>query len=219
SSFGIAPDISANAAGVSIFPQAGWAVRLDYHFSDSLSLHGAIYDGDPTTRAVAANEGKMKIIEGIWGDGAQAYKLGGWQHSGNKTGPDGRLFASDSGVYAVVDQPLGGALAMFVQLGYAQQNRNDIGNYVGLGLHVSGMVLGREDDEFGIALARSGFSDLYRRINTSSPAETAVELTYQAQVFPWLVVHPAFQWIQHPGGNAALSAAKVGMIRASITLP
>ncbi|MDQ6964446.1 MAG: carbohydrate porin [Mariprofundales bacterium] len=219
SSFGIAPDISANAAGVSIFPQAGWALRLDFHPFDHLSLHGAVYDGDPTTRAVRSSEGTMKIVEAIWSSDTQAYKLGGWQHSGSKTAPDGRVFGSDGGLYAVVDQSLGGGYGVFVQLGYAQQGRNDIGNYVGLGLHVEGSVLGRGGDELGIALARAGFSDVYRRVNSSSRAETVVELTYHLQLLSWLSLHPDLQWIQHPGGDPTLSAASVGLLRASITLP
>ena len=224
SSFGIAPDISANAPGVSIFPQAGWAIRAYAALSDQLSLRAAIYDGDPTTRTVTSREGYMKIVELVWGSDQQAYKIGGWQHSGNKTAPDNRVFGSDSGIYAVIDQPLttwegGAALGMFVQLGAAQKDRNDISNYLGLGLHLAGAIPGRPDDEMGIALARAGFSNVYRRVNSSSRAETAVEFTYHAQLLDWLELQPSFQWIQHPGGDPALATAKAGMVRATITLP
>jgi porin len=30
-----------------------------------------------------------------------------------------------------------------------------------------------------------------------------LELTYQAQITPWLVLQPDFQYIFHPGGNVA----------------
>jgi porin len=31
--------------------------------------------------------------------------------------------------------------------------------------------------------------------------ETIIELTYQAQVTPWLIVQPDLQYVVHPGGN------------------
>jgi porin len=33
--------------------------------------------------------------------------------------------------------------------------------------------------------------------------EAVIEVTYQAQVTQWLAVQPFFQYIIHPGGNAA----------------
>ncbi len=223
SSFGIAPDISSGAPGISIFPQAGWAIRINAQLTEPLSLRVAIYDGDPTTRTVTSKEGYMKIAEFAWSSGAGVYKIGGWQHSGNKTAPDGRIYGSDGGIYGVMDQPLtrwgSGALGLFMQLGLAQKNRNDVANYLGLGLHVTGPVPGREDDECGIALARAGFSDSYRRVNNSSRAETAVEITYHAQLLPWLSLHPDFQWIFNPGGDSTRASAKVGLLRAVIELP
>ncbi|RMH51466.1 MAG: carbohydrate porin [Zetaproteobacteria bacterium] len=223
SSFGIAPDISANAQGISIFPQAGWAVRLFLQLNEAISLRMAVYDGDPTTRTVTGREGYMKIVEAAWSSGEAAWKIGGWQHSGDKTAPDGRLYGSNGGIYGVIDQPLtrweGGALGLFVQWGLAQKDRNDFSNYLGAGIHVAGPIPGRGDDEFGLAVARAGFSDIYRRVNGSTRAETAIEATYQLQLRPWLQLHPAFQWILHPGGDPKLADAKVGMLRATITLP
>ncbi len=216
SSFGVGPDLSSSAP-VSIWPQAGAAARLAIHV-EHFYLLSAIYDGDPTTRAIKANsEGLMYISEAGWSAGATAYKVGIWHHTGNKIAADGRRFTSNSGGYAVIDQPLAAwkssHLSMFLQLGINQQDRNDISNYLGAGLHLDAPFSSRPDDVAGIAVARSGFSPVSRRVQSLLPAETAIELTYHLMLTPWLSIHPSLQWIQHPSGDPALQNAVVGMLR------
>ncbi len=222
SSFGIGPEISGNVP-VSIFPRAGGAVRVAIQ-GEHLGLRVAAYDGDPATRAIrAGQEGLMWIGEASWTDGARAYKIGAWRHTANKTGPDGRVFGSDSGAYAVVDQPLyekdGTALGVFLQLGAARSDRNDIANYVGFGFNLAGPLPGRGDDVFGVAVARAGFSSVARRVNGWTRDETVIEVTYDMALTGWLHLHPSFQYIRHPGGDPALAAARVGVLRVELDLP
>lgn len=218
SSFGIGPDVSGNV-GTSLWPEAGLATRLSIHNAQSY-VNVAVYDGDPATRKVdKATEGLMTIIEAGWLDGEAAYKLGLWQHSADKAGLSGSVFSSDTGFYAVVDQPLSEDIGMFVQLGLTQGNRNEIANYFGAGLVIQGPISGRSDDAFGLAVARAGFSNAHQQTNGVLAAETAVEVTYDMAITDWLTVHPAYQWIQHPGGNPALKAANVAMLRVDIHLP
>ena len=222
SSFGITPEISVNVP-TSIWPRAGYAAVAQVHLGHA-SLRVGVYDGDPATRAVrSASEGLMWIAELGWEDGAQAFKLGAWRHTADKTGPGGKVFRSDSGVYGVLDQPLfrqgESALGVFVQIGFAQRARNDISNYLGLGLYLDGPLPGRGGDSFGIAMARAGFSPEARRVNGWTAAETALEATYDLALTDWLHLHPSFQYILHPGGDPALAAAKVGMLRIEASLP
>ncbi len=46
--------------------------------------------------------------------------------------------------------------------------------------------------------------------------ETAVELTYQARVFPWLVIQPGVQTIFNPGADSSLDNAVVSILRFQI---
>ncbi len=222
SSFGIGPEISVNVPA-SLWPEAGAGLRLAYA-ADGLLWMAAVYDGDPTTRGIhPSREGLMLITElDCLHDGA-VYKLGAWRHSGDRTGPDGRQFGSDAGVYVLADQPLfgweDGKAAMFMQLGLAQADRNEIDRYVGLGLHVHGPLPGRSDDSLGLAVARAHFSDAARRALGRLDAETVIELDYDAVITAWLHVHPALQWILHPGGDPLLSTARVGMLRVELALP
>ena len=218
SSFGIGPDITANVP-TSLWPEAGYAARLDVH-GEHLYLHIAAYDGNPSTRRIdSATEGMMWISETAYVQGASAYKLGVWQHTADKTAVDGTVYGSDSGAYAVVDQAFSDSVGMFMQLGFAPSDRNEISQYVGLGLHMHGLIPSRYHDTFGIAMAHAAFSGLNRSINQLAAAETTVEITYDAPINEHISLHPALQWIQHPGGQSALSPAKVAMLRVEMHLP
>ena len=218
SSFGIGPEISGNV-GTSLWPEAGMAARLSVH-NDQSYLNVAVYDGDPSTRKVDQSvEGLMTIAEAGWINGDAAYKFGAWQHSAEKAAPDGTLYSSDSGYYVVVDQPLNDNFGVFLQLGTAASDRNDISSYYGLGVVGTGIIPGREDDAIGLAVAQAGFSDLSQQVNGTSASETAIELSYDMAINDWLNIHPAYQLIQNPGGDSALSDAGVAMLRVDIHLP
>jgi len=217
SSFGIGPDVSGNVP-TSLFPEAGWAARLDVH-GENTYIKMATYDGDPATRAVnVGKEGLMWIAETGFLQGASAYKLGVWHHTANKIAPDGKVYSSDSGVYGVIDQEVSEYIGLFLQLGFTQPKRNEIANYIGAGMHLHGLIPSRHDDVFGIGVARAGFSSINQRVHGITSAETTVEITYDMAVTDYLNIHPAFQWIQHPSGDPALKAAKVAMLRFELHL-
>ncbi|RLL51181.1 carbohydrate porin [Mariprofundus sp. EBB-1] len=214
SSFGIGPDISGNVA-TSLWPEAGLAARIALQVGEHVSLHVAGYDGDPATRGLKASEGYLYIAEAAYVDENAAYKVGAWRHS--KAPRQGGGLGL-SGAYLVVDQPLWQwderALGAFLQLGYAQRGAENIKNYVGAGLHVSGFIPGRGDDEAGVAMARADFSKAYLLANRGfKKNETVFEITYRAQLTDWLAIQPAFQYIISPSGDPALKNAKVALIR------
>ncbi len=217
SSFGIGPDISANVP-TSLWPEAGFAVRLDLH-SEHRYLHIAAYDGDPSTRKIDVSyEGLMWIAETAYLQGSSSYKLGIWTHTADKIASDGSLYTSDYGGYAIVDYAVDDKLGVFMQLGIAPQDRNDVSHYFGLGLHVHGIIPSRHHDTFGIALARAGFSSVNRNTNNLTEAETTVEITYDMPVTDYLSIHPAYQWIQHPSGDKTLATANVAMLRFEMSI-
>jgi len=219
SSFGITPEMSGNAA-VSLWPEAGLAARVALKLADNISLRVAAYDGDPATRGLNTPEGYLYIAEGAYINEETAYKLGVWRHTKANTQNGGQGL---TGAYLVVDQPLWqwneSALGAFLQLGYAERGAENIKNYVGTGLHVSGLIPGRINDEAGVAMARVDFSDAYLLANTGfKKNETVFEITYRAQLTDWLAIQPAFQYIMSPSGDPALKNAKVGLIRVEVGL-
>lgn len=146
-----------------------------------------------------------KLALGVWGYSARFPDLsdtlpGGTpiQHSGSR------------GAYLLVDQPLWSsespaprALRGFLQLGVGDGRVNQTAGYIGAGLTLSGAFAGRADDQVGLGLAAAINGSHFKRAYASEDparAETAIELTYLAQIFPWLSVQSDAQYVLNPGG-------------------
>jgi porin len=152
------------------------------------------------------------------------YKLGAWYNSNafpNQAIPDSAVglpggppasFRRDWSVYAVADQllfrPAGakdGGLGAFVRAMGAPGERNLAEVFVDAGLSYKGLF-GRDNDTIGIGvgwLKISGTASTADKAAGLPPrtAETVIELTYQAQVAPWWVVQPDFQYVFNPSGG------------------
>ncbi len=125
-------------------------------------------------------------------------------------------------IYAIVDQTLwqepgssDNGLNGFVRVAIApEQDRNSINWYVDMGMTYKGLLPGRNSDTAGIGFAYAKMSNSVSNLAKADIAfsgmsqpisdyEAVIEVTYQAQVTQWLAVQPFFQYIIHPGGNAA----------------
>jgi porin len=123
--------------------------------------------------------------------------------------------------YAVADQTVwqqsdGGpsALAVFARIMGAPGDRNLIDFSLNAGVTLKAPLPGRDNDTAGIgvgvghvASAASGLvqdSNYFNATNNTVPgAETMIELTYQAQIAPWLTIQPDMQYVIRPGGGVA----------------
>ena len=120
--------------------------------------------------------------------------------------------------YAVIDQtiwqPSGSArsLNVFARLMGAPADQNLISFSANGGLTLTDPLPGRPNDsagiDLGIAKVSSRAADLDRAAALYSGGflpvrgtETLIELTYQAQVTPWLQIQPDAQFIVNPGGG------------------
>ncbi len=221
SSFGIGPEITVNAP-VSIFPKPGPGIRLRVEQEGLGYVAIARYDGDPALRQVKRSHGKMEIGEiGFTAVDGFIGKLGYWRHTAAKTF-NGKNFPKGTwGAYVIGDLRMfswdDGSAGLFLQYGRAQADRNDVSGYLGIGLHLQGVIPGRASDELGIAMARATLSGQ----STSVPApdaETTIELTWRAELMDGIAVQPSFQWIRHPGGDRNASGIRVGLLRFEIDL-
>jgi len=218
SSFGIGPEVSGNVPA-SLFPQAGLGARLYYAPFEGVNIRAAIYDGDPATRGFKAGEGEMVVVETGFSDGENnSVKAGYWMHSANPTF-SGVTFNRNYGFYGIIDREImpleDGAVGIFMQYGSAPSDRNQVYGYFGAGLHVQGAIPGRAEDQFGLAIARA---TSHNGINVASVTESTTELTYRAQIMPWLVLQPSFQWISNPGAVNTNPSIKVGLLRFEASL-
>lgn len=115
-----------------------------------------------------------------------------------------------SGVYVLGDATLFRSkvdsrrrIAGFVESGFCDGRVNRFNRFLGVGVVASGPLATRPTDELGLAVAiahnGSGFLAHQRRVGVRvNGSETAVELTYLAQIANWLAVQPDFQFVIHP---------------------
>ncbi len=205
----------------------GYAARPDARDPEKNNPHGLNFRvGDPPFMIM---EGRYRY-EGLFGLPARV-KLGGYGHFGKfddlKRGTDGLILGApgsngdplrhrgDINLYAVLDQQLWRApgedpergIGLFLRAVWGPKDRNTISTYLDGGLTAKGLVPGRPDDVAGIAVAYADFSpdlaDVDRAAGTGAIRrhETAIEVTYKAQVVPGLTVAPTFQHIIRPGGG------------------
>lgn len=225
SSFGIQPDISANIP-VSIFPVATLGAILKYQINNNIAVLGAIYDGDPGDQETNPNsvdirwdksEGTACIVEFQYlleKEGAfyRSFKLGSWSHN----------IDHHYGVYAIIDQKLWSesidknqGLAFFSQLGGSPHNHGYIDSYYSLGLHYTGLIKGRDEDNLGLAIGNATLEKDFNRhhSNENLSNEIVMELTYSAKVNKFFSIQPDLQYVIKPGGSRNIDDAVVGILR------
>lgn len=224
--------------GPPIFPMGALGVRVKYSAAD-FYLQGALTDGVPGdpdnsygthiklgkedgTLAVAefgyapqGGEGEIsKTAIGLWSYTATASDL-------SETDAQGKLLnRADQGAYILAERRLmaehgnpGQGLSGFVRIGVVNKDVYQADWSTSLGLNYLGLFDGRDDDAVGIALTNSHASSKYQQLNASDSSETVVELTYRAQVQPWLAVQPSMQYIHNPNMDPALTDAWVAGVR------
>ena len=90
---------------------------------------------------------------------------------------------------------------------------NQIGGYLGGGFTIAAPFSGRAQDELGLAVAAarngSSFESARAAAGAAAADETAVDLTYLAQLAPWLAIQPDVQYVLHAGGTGTTRNALV----------
>ena len=231
SSFGISPDISQT--GPSIFPTTSLGIRAKAQPTANSYLLAAVYDGVPgdpndpprTTIILKEEDGIFAALEaGLSAGepgGEEYFKigLGAWLHTADVENFDGHPKGTNNGFYLIAEKMLfaekvdGQGLGGFVQLGWADDDWNQINQYWGVGLNYTGLIPGRDRDSAGIAVASTRNGGKFRGFMNNvelvpvERSETAIELTYRAEVLPWLHVQPDFQYIINPGMDPSLKNA------------
>ena len=130
-----------------------------------------------------------------------------------------RQHRGNYGLYAIADQMLwrrpgteAQGINAFLRVGGAPSDRNLVAFYADGGLAYKGPFAGRPDDTIALGVAHAWLSnaararDRDRNIFTGvngplRDSETAIELTYVAQIASWWTLQPDVQFIRHPGGN------------------
>lgn len=224
--------------GPPVFPMGALAVRVKYT-SSGFYLQGALTDGVPgslnnphgTQIRLDKGDGTLSVFElgyapevedgefnktaiGLWRYSARANDLTDVDALGNplRRTDQGFYFLAERTLHAEQNDPAQG-LSGFVRFGTANQDVYQADWSGSLGLHYQGLFDGRDDDTAGIAVTASHASGKYRQLNASDSSETMVEITYRAQLRPWLSLQPMVQRILNPNMNPALRDAWVAGAR------
>lgn len=220
--------------GPPVFPMGALAVRVKYT-SSGYYVQGALTDGVPgdpnnahgTRILLNKGDGSLAVVElgsntseegksfnktalGLWRYSARANDLVDVDVLGNP------VRRSDQGFYILAERTLraeqedsGQGLSGFVRFGTVNNDVYQADWSGSLGLHYQGLFDGRDDDTAGMAVTTSHASSKYRQLNASDSSETVIEITYRAQLQPWLSLQPTVQRILNPGMDATLRDAWV----------
>lgn len=226
SSFGIGVDVAQ--VGPSIFSTTALALRLKSALTESTYVQGAIFDGIPgdpnrprgTRVKFQDGDGVFGVVEAGCNSLPETphykYGVGYWVHTADFEDFNGNAHSHNSGIYAIAEKNIlpeedpNQGLGVFTQLGFTHPDRNEIGNYVGVGLSYVGLIPERDEDVFslGLAYARNG-ADFRRATENAAMAEAAVEMTYHAKILPYFSIQPDIQYINNPGATRDLNSALV----------
>ena len=232
SSFGIGPDVSQT--GPSIFPTTALAVRVNYASPDGLYASGAIFDGvpgdpaDPRGTQITLDyyDGVFYAVEAGYNASKDAgdpdytkLGIGIWHNTQNFVDSiDGSVRSSNGGAYIIGETTLKKGLGVFLQVGAARKDRNQIANYIGTGVYYAGLP-GRADDVFAVGLAQARNSQAYRTVNPGGERdETILEINYMMQITPWLIIQPALQYVMDPSMDPTIPNALVASARLKAAL-
>ncbi|MCB9066314.1 MAG: carbohydrate porin [Calditrichae bacterium] len=234
SSFGIGAEFAQTGQnGPSIFPATSLALRVRYSPMESVYGQFAAFDavsGNPDnprgTQIHRFNSTDGLLLTGeigsinsgeAFGESYQKIAIGGWRYTADFASIDETSSSNNNmGVYLLGERQLfreysdpAQGLSCFANVGFANSTYNQIGLFYSAGAVYSGVFPGRDADAVGIAVAtvRSGTPFRQWMIQTGQPvenAETAIELSYRAQLFPWFAFQPDLQYIVNPGMDSQL---------------
>jgi len=242
--FGTGLDVSETGLnGPSIFPVTGLAARARFQVTPRFNLRAAIVEGapgdldDPTASLrveLDEDEGVFTIVEADWtpaGFDFLRLGLGGWRYTTDFERLDGDGEAgSTAGIYGfaegtifnepgTTDQGLSG----FVRVGRADESVNRFGGYHGGGLVYTGLLPGRDSDMLGLAISSvengDDFVGAVRGDGTRvQRSETVIELTYRAELLPWVSIQPTLQYAMNPDTDPDVNDHLAVAFRVSLTL-
>ncbi len=246
SSHGIGAEFAQTGEnGPSIFPVSSLTFRARWDVTEDITLQAAVLDavpGDPnrfskTIVDLSSSEGALAVFEANYVKNGTKLAGGYWfytadfddllvtdamgmplRHDGN----DGFYLLAEQKVFSKQADPDQG-LSVFARYGRAEDEINQFDSYFGFGGSYTGLIPGRDEDQLGFAFAMAQNGDPFKQAQASagSPVddrEIILELTYRAQVTPWLALQPDIQYVFNPGTDPTLSDSLVVGLRFEVGL-
>jgi porin len=182
------------------------------------------YTPQPAATAMdAQNQGQEeaetfnKTAIGYWRFSSRFNDLTDVDAAGNPLRRDsqGAYFLTEHSLYMEPGHPAQG-LSGFFRIGFASADINRVDWTSSAGLRYHGLIPGRDDDIAGLAVTINHASDKFQVLHNTESRETDFELTYRAQIKPWLALQPDLQLIMDPGMSASIGDAWVLGLRTEV---
>ncbi len=229
---GIGTDFAQSGQnGPSIFPSTSLAARVAFAPAEGWTIRAAIFDGVPgdparparTAVKLGKGDGALMVGEVETPLAGGKLLLGHWRYTAAFDRVDGAgAETGNAGSYIRAQLPLArrdeGTLDAFMRAGVASSRFNMFDRFVSGGLNFSGWVKGREDDALGLAVAAAFTAAPYRAATGAAASEVAIELTYRAQVTPWLAIQPNAHYVRRPSADPGVADAIVLGVRTEWSL-
>ncbi len=159
---------------------------------------------------------------GAWYDSGafpdQRYDANGLSLADPDSSGDPKLRRGDWSIYGVFDQMLWRpaadgprAVGVFARIMGAPSDRNLASFSINAGITLKAPLPGRDGDSFGIGYGLAKISDRASALDSDQAlfgnrvpirsSESFIEITYQAQLAPWLALQPDLQYVFTPSGG------------------
>lgn len=216
-------------------PDGSWGA---FEAGDGLLMVGEVAVRDrPGTSAAPRSERRRIGREAAEPPYDEKLAVGGWFYTArfddlSEVQADGspKRHRGSGGAYLIADGLLyrsdrdpSRRLTAFLQAGIGDDRVDRFGGYLGSGLTATDFIPGRSGDEMGLAVAAafngSHYEDAQRRAGRAVKGpEIVIELTFLAQVAPWLAVQPDLQYVVDPGSDPPLHDALVFQLEFEVAL-
>ncbi|OJU08481.1 MAG: hypothetical protein BGN86_06930 [Caulobacterales bacterium 68-7] len=228
--FGISTEYSgSSAAGPSIFPSAGLAVRAQWRPTETSYLRAAVLNahvgvqGDPGGAQFRFDQGVLIASEAGFTQDGRRLALGAWRYSDvleESRSPDHHT----QGAYLMVEQRIGGEDApttAFLRAGISDGRTGDFRAGLQAGVLVAPAWPGRPDSAFGFGIDSVAYSKGYREDRRlegleASAAETGLEVTYSDRLIGQVFLQPDLQLSVHPEGDPQRDVAMTATLRVTV---
>jgi len=244
--FGMGVDISQSGLnGPSIFPVTSLGLRVKYisQFNNEKSYYSqlAILDGVPgnpnnpagTHIILKSSDGLLLVNETGYISTNKYYKkfaIGIWYYTTNTSEilpSSNTVYKKNKGFYFLAEHQIfqeknteSQGLTAFLRMGTADKYVNQLDFYMRFGLNYTGLIPGRDNDQFAIGLTYAHNSKNYMKVNEYNLeyAETVIEIVYRFQITPWFAIKPDLQYVINPGTSKQIKNALVLGFRTEIIL-
>ena len=239
--FGVGSELAATGPnGPSIFPSTALAVRVAITPDDDSYVKLGLFNaragvpGDKSGVDLSFSRGALAIAEaGLTKGGKLA--VGVWRYTQKQDdihetdGAGNPASRTAQGAYLLGERRIAGSeqgrqVNAFFRAGLSDGDTTPFRGGWQAGLLVAPAISGRPGSAISLGVNQAYVTSKFRRKaaeegDTLGSSESAVELTYQDKVAPFLTVQPDVQYVINPGANRATRNALLMGLRVIVSVP